>query len=101
MRTIERSSQLKADYKRERKGAYQKSIEADLRQVLELLLNDVPIPANYCDHGLAGSMQGYRDLHLRPDLLLIYSKPVDKARGNKDLRILRLVRLGSHAKLDF
>lgn len=35
MRTIERSSQFKADYKRERKGSYRKSIEADLLQVIE------------------------------------------------------------------
>lgn len=101
MRTIERSSQFKADYKRERKGSYRKSIEADLLQVIELLVNDAEIPASYCDHALTGSMQGYRDLHLHPDLLLIYSKPIDKARGHKDLRILRLVRVGSHAELGF
>ena len=70
-------------------------------QVIEFLVNDAAISAHYCDHALTGAMQRYRDLHVRPDLVLIYSKPVDKARGNKDLTILRLVRLGSHSELGF
>ena len=101
MRTIERSSQFKADYKRERKGSYRTSIEPDLKRVMEFPVSDAPVPTHYCDHALTGAMQGYRDLHVRPDLLLIYSRPVDKGRGNRDLRILRLVRLGSHSELGF
>ena len=101
MRTIERSSQFKADYKRERKGSYRTSIEEDLKQVIEILVNDAPVPMHYCDHALIGAMQGFRDVHVHPDLLLIYSKPVNKGRGNRDLRILQLVRLGSHSELGF
>ena len=36
---------------------------------------------------------GFRDCHIRPDLVLIYEKP--------DAHTLRLVRLGSHSELGF
>ena len=101
MRTIERSNQFKSDYKRERKSGYRGSIEADLEHVIELLVRDAAIPAHYRDHALAGAMRGYRDLHVRPDLVLIYSKPADQAHGSEVLKILRLVRLGSHSELGF
>lgn len=52
MRTIERSSPFKADYKRERKGSYRKSIEADLLQVIELPVNDAEIPSSYSNNCL-------------------------------------------------
>jgi len=42
------------------------------------------------DHGLLGPWKGFRECHLRPDLLLIYEK-VNVT--------LRLVRLGSHSDL--
>ena len=42
-----------------------------------------------------------RDIHIRPDLVLIYAKPVDKGKGNKDLQILRLERIGSHSEMKF
>lgn len=54
------------------------------------LLNDDPIPEKYRDHALKGDMLGYRDCHLKPDLVLIY-KVVDDE--------LRLHRLASHSEL--
>ncbi len=45
----------------------------------------------YRDHALSGNFRGYRDLHVRPDLVLIYAKP--------DAGALQLVRLGSHSEL--
>lgn len=43
------------------------------------------------DHALSGPWADFRDCHVRPDLILIYAK------AGRD--ILRLVRLGSHARL--
>ena len=68
-----------------------RDLDQRLKAILELLIEDRPLlPANR-DHALTGDWVGYRECHVRPDLLLIYHKP------QPDL--LRLVRLGSHADL--
>jgi Bacterial toxin of type II toxin-antitoxin system, YafQ len=54
---------------------------------------DRPLPQRYFDHPLSGEWSGFRDCHIRPDLVLIYEKP--------DVHTLRLVRLGSHSELGF
>lgn len=99
MRTINRSSQFKTDYKRELKGSHAKTIDADLRTVITLLASDSQLPERYRDHALTGNWGDARDIHIHPDLLLIYAKPVDKGKGNRDLQILRLERIGSHSEL--
>jgi mRNA interferase YafQ len=99
MRTIKRSSQFKTDYKRELKSSHAKTIDADLRAVITLLAGDNQLPERYQDHALAGIWGDARDIHIHPDLVLIYAKPVDKRKGHKDLQILRLERIGSHSEL--
>ncbi len=91
MRTIERSTAFKRDFKREAKGQYRSSLNSELGPVLSALLNDAPLAAKYRDHELAGDWVGYRECHIKPDLLLIYRK-VDET-------MLRLARLGSHSEL--
>ena len=91
MRTIERSSAFKRDFKREIRGKHKATLESDLTNVLVLLVQDLPLGSHYRDHDLSGHWGGYRECHIKPDLLLIYRK-VDGA-------ILRLARLGSHSKL--
>jgi mRNA interferase YafQ len=91
MREIERSNQFKRDYKRELKGQRGKKLPEDLVGVLNLLVADAALDGKYKDHPLTGEWKGYRDCHVWPDLVLIYSKP--------DAKTLRLVRLGSHSEL--
>lgn len=91
MRTIEHSSAFKRDYKRESKGRHRATLDSDLTLVLALLLNDKPLDARQRDHELGGEWAGYRDCHIKPDLLLIYRKP--------DVQTLRLARLGSHSEI--
>ena len=91
MRTIERSSAFKRDYKREIKGQYRATLDADLLPVLAALANDQPLAPRYRDHDLSGQWEGYRECHIKPDLLMIYRKP--------DTDTLRLARLGSHGEL--
>ncbi len=91
MRTIDRASAFKRDYKRESKGRYRAKLEDDLKQVLVALANDQTLDAKYRDHDLSGDWAGYRECHVKPDLLLIYRKT--------DLDVLRLARLGSHSEL--
>ena len=92
MRTIERSSAFKRDYKREAKGPHRAALEGELFDVLTALATDQPLTEKYRDHALVGEWMGYRECHIKPDLLLIYKKP--------DTKTLRLARLGSHSELD-
>jgi mRNA interferase YafQ len=91
MRAIERASAFKRDYKREAKGQYRASLDADLVPVLTALANDLSLEPQHRDHDLGGDWGGYRECHVKPDLLLIYRKP--------DAETLRLARLGSHSEL--
>ncbi|KHT35167.1 type II toxin-antitoxin system YafQ family toxin [Pectobacterium brasiliense] len=97
-RKIERSTEFKKDYKREKKGQHRKTVEADLLVLLNILANDLPIPANYVDHPLKGNWRSFRDCHLYPDLVLIYKK-VDNEEDEDVPGFLKLARLGSHSEL--
>jgi mRNA interferase YafQ len=89
MREIERTTKFKRDYKREKRT--DPELDAVLVPVVKLLMADAALPAKLRDHGLSGTWAGYRDCHIRPDLVLIYAKPENEA--------LVLVRLGSHSEL--
>ena len=91
MRTIEKTSQFKRDYKREGKGQYSAILETSFVTVLIALANDLPLAPHHRDHMLTGEWKDHRDCHIKPDLVLIYQKP--------DANTLRLVRLGSHSAL--
>lgn len=91
MRTIDRPGSFKRDYKREAKGQHRASLDRELVPVLKALMTDQPLAARYRDHDLTGDWIGYRECHLKPDLLLIYRK----VGGN----LLILARLGSHSEI--
>ncbi len=92
MRTIERATAFKRDFKRVKATPrHSKDIDALLSAVLEKLVADQALPRSTRDHELSGNWNGYRECHLKPDLLLIYRKP--------DADTLRLARLGSHSEL--
>ena len=61
--------------------------------IVEALATDQPLAARCHNHALSGEWADHRDCHVKPDLVLIYQKP--------GADTLRLVRLGSHAKLGF
>lgn len=91
MRTIDRASSFKRDYKREAKGQHRTTLDRELIPVLKALVADRPLDPKYRDHDLSGDWAGYRECHVKPDLLLIYRK--------SDTDTLRLARLGSHSEL--
>ena len=91
MRTIKPTRQFKKDYKRAQKGKHKKILAEDLKEVLSLLVKDKPLAKNYYDHSLSGEWKDCRDCHVKPDLILIYSKS-SKTK-------LELIRLGSHSEL--
>jgi mRNA interferase YafQ len=61
-----------------------------LKAALSLLIAGEPLPTEYKDHPLRGNWNGFRDLHLEPDWLLLY-----RIEGNE----LQLARTGTHADL--
>lgn len=91
MRQIEWSKNIKRDFKKLQSSQHRDAVNSELPKVLELLVADNDLPPQYRDHALYGDMDGYRECHLRPDLLLIYELV--------DEDILRLARLGSHSEL--
>jgi mRNA interferase YafQ len=92
MRAIERSSAFKRDYKQVKATPrHSKDIDSLVSTIVALLLLDQALPESNRDHTLSGDWAGYRERHLKPDLLLIYRKP--------DADTLRLARLGSHSEL--
>jgi mRNA interferase YafQ len=91
MRAIERSGAFKRDYRRAKASPRHRDFDDRLTATLELLIEDRPLPPENRDHALTGDWVGYRECHIRPDLLLIYAKPAPE--------LLRLIRLGSHADL--
>lgn len=84
MRKLERSNAFKRDFKKHG------DLDVNLIEVLYLLLNDEVLPPKYKDHDLIGNYKGFRECHIKPDLLLIYKKTDD---------YLQLARLGSHSEL--
>lgn len=89
MRRIEPTNRFKRDYKRETRS--RRNLDGLLVPVLNQLAADEPLTVRQRDHALTGDWRDHRDCHIKPDLVLIYSKP--------DAQTLRLVRLGSHSEL--
>lgn len=91
MRTINRSSGFRRDYRREKRGQYGRFLDEQLDAALQLLTTDQPLPPRYKDHPMRGNRAGERNCHIRPDLVLVYAKP-----NSTDLNLLRLA---SHSEL--
>ena len=93
MREIKYTSQFKRDYKREKRAIDGSNLDSLLSKVIDMLITDIILPENLHDHPLTGNWRGFRDSHVKPNLVLIYRKT--------KLNTLELVRLGSHSELGF
>jgi mRNA interferase YafQ len=83
MRTIERSSAFKRDYKRAKATPrHRKELDSLVSTVVALLMSDKVLPENNRDHASMGDWAGYRECHIKPGA-----------------DTLRLARLGSHSEL--
>ena len=88
MKRIFPSTQYKKDYKRYRNNP--KKVAA-LKEVIDMLANEYPIPSEYQPHPLHGQYNGCTECHVQGDFLLIWCDP----KSN----VIELVRLGSHSEL--
>ncbi len=80
-------------FKKDLKLAQKRNYDMNkMKDVLILLKSGKKLPVKYKDHELKGDWKGFRELHISPDWLLIYTK-------NKTELILTLTRTGSHSEL--
>ena len=87
MLPIRPTNQFKKDFK---KAARQGRNLSTLRKVLDQLAVPAPLPSTFRDHKLKGQWQDFRECHIEPDWLLIYTIT--------DFE-LRPTRLGTHSEL--
>ena len=88
MKQFKTSTQYRKDLKRYKNKPAK--LEA-LKEVLKLLKNEQPIPAEFFPHMLSGNYKGCMECHIESDYLLIW---VDEHSDT-----IELVRLGSHSEL--
>ena len=86
---VVKSSNFKKGYKLAKKQGKDLSL---LAWGIDQLALDIPLPSNWKDHQLKGSMKQYRECHIggSGDWLLVYEK-------RKSDMILYLFNTGSHA----
>jgi mRNA interferase YafQ len=87
MRTPSYSTQFHRDVKRLQKRG---KVLNKLKQLIELLLAEQPLPSQFKDHPLKLNWGGYRDAHVEPDWVLTYSITDDQ---------IHLERTGTHEEL--
>lgn len=89
---IRRTSQFKKDYKRLKNSGNHPDLDATLRLILDYIIHEKTSElVRHRDHKLIGNYRGTRELHIKPDLLLIYRRHPDTS--------LTMVRVGSHSDL--
>ncbi len=89
MLKIRYSNRFKKDYKIIVKRGYDVRL---LEEVLNILVQEKPLPQKYVDHSLSGNYSGHRECHITSDWLLIY-------KIEKDILTLSLTRSGTHSDL--
>lgn len=88
MKELRYTRQFKKDLKRFLNQP--KKLE-ELKTVLDLLRNGIPLPEKYRAHNLKGDYSGCMECHIEGDFLLIWF--------DEENNIIALFRLGSHSEL--
>ncbi len=88
MKKLKPTSQYKKDVKRILNNPRKLK---SLQEIVNMLENEIPIPAKNKPHMLTGNYAGYMECHIEGDFLLIWFDP--------DTDQIDLVRLGSHSEL--
>jgi len=71
---------------------HNKKLVKDVEHVISILESDESLPRRYRDHRLSGDMRQYRELHVRPDMLLVYEK-------HEEVLIIFLITVSSHSEI--
>ena len=86
-----RAFQISKDFKRDlKKLTAEIMLSSEFIEVFYCLQHDLPLPEKYKDHSLTGDWRGYRDCHIKNDLVLIYKIEDD---------LIKLARVNSHSEV--
>ena len=86
---IHYSKQYRKSYKRLAKSGDFDS--AELEGVIDTLASGKKLPEKYKDHSLSGTLSAYRECHVKPDLVMIYTLT--------NSNLLVIADVGSHSEL--
>ena len=64
----------------------------ETEKVMQKLIDGQKLESKYQDHFLTGEYEGYKECHIKNDLLLIYE--IDKEKS-----LITFVKIGSHQEL--
>ena len=64
------------------------------KKIINKLLNNEILESKYKDHKLIGKYAGFRECHIKPDLLLIYKKENNDSSGQLPILILVCIAIG-------
>ena len=80
-------------FKRDYKTILKRNLDINLLdEVIRILANGDALSSQYNDHSLSGNWKGFRECHIAPDWLLIYSIEDNNL-------VLVLSRTGTHSDL--
>ncbi len=88
---VKQTAKFKKDYRLAKKRGDDIDL---LRDIVTKLADGKKLPEKNRDHALTGDWAGFRECHIVPDWLLVYSK-------DDDVLVLTLMRTGSHSDLNF
>ncbi|WP_235039604.1 type II toxin-antitoxin system YafQ family toxin [Vreelandella profundi] len=88
MLVLEYSAQFKKDFKKIAKMPIPEILEVG--DIISKLQRGESLSLKNVDHPLSGNWLGFRDCHIKPDLVLIY---------RIDNSTLQLARIGSHSEV--
>ncbi len=86
---IEATNRFRKDYKLAMKRGFKIEL---LDDVIRKLAAGIPLPEKNKDHALTGNFIGFRECHIAPDWLLVYSIEEQEL-------MLYLLRTGTHSDL--
>jgi mRNA interferase YafQ len=66
--------------------------KSEIVTVIDLLRQKQSLPVKFKNHKLKGEFSGFFELHIRPDLLLVYTY-------HDNVLVLELIAIGSHSDL--
>lgn len=89
---IQRSKDFEKSFSKIKRSGVKQRVLDDIALVIDVLACGEPLDIKYCDHKLQGDYAGYRECHIRADLLLVYQT---KERA----LVLVLMDIGTHSYL--
>jgi mRNA interferase YafQ len=90
VRTISIHTTFKKEFNKFKKNLSFEELDIFYSEIISNLKNDIPLAEKYRDHQLTGNYKNFRECHVKPDLLLVYTKIDNK---------LILARFNSHSEI--